>query len=144
MLPVITARYVFSCFAAIKIVVFVEIFCRKITVQLWGECSVLHISRCSFSAVLRDLDFNLACLILKACCWSFANEKDLTRIYNVRRSSRRFNAISFLIRSGDLLRIVAACVRTVRFFIRFDTVTWQSILVVGFFRAVKLFYFVQS
>ena len=32
MLPVITARYVFSCFAAIKIVVFVEIFCRKINV----------------------------------------------------------------------------------------------------------------
>ena len=97
-----------------------------------------------FSAVLRDLDFNLACLILKACCWSFANEKDLTRIYNVRRSSRRFNAISFLIRSEDLLRIVAACVRTVRFVIRLDTVIWQSVLLVSFFRAVKLFYFVQS
>ena len=97
-----------------------------------------------FSAVLRDLDFNLACLILKACCWSFANEKDLTRIYNVRRSSRRFNAISFLIRSEDLLRIVAACVRTVRFVIRLDTVIWQSLLLVSFFRAVKLFYFVQS
>ena len=97
-----------------------------------------------FSAVLRDLDFNLACLILKACCWSFANEKDLTRIYNVRRSSRRFNAISFLIRSEDLLRIVAACVRTVRFVIRLDTVIWQSVLLVSVFRAVKLFYFVQS
>ena len=97
-----------------------------------------------FSAVLRDLDFNLACLILKACCWSFANEKDLTRIYNVRRSSRRFNAISFLIRSEDLLRIVAAYVRTVRFVIRLDTAIWQSVLLVSFFRAVKLFYFVQS
>ena len=86
-----------------------------------------------FSAGLRDLDFILACVTLKASCWSFANEKDRTSICNLRRSSRIFNAISFLIRSEDLLRITAAaCVRTVRFVIRLDTVIWQSILVVDF------------
>ena len=32
MVPLTTVRYVFSCFVAIKIAVFVKIFCRKITV----------------------------------------------------------------------------------------------------------------
>ena len=53
-------------------------------------------------------------------------------MYNVIRSSRRFNAISFLIRSEDLLRIAAACVRTVRFVIRLDIIIWLPMLVVGF------------
>ena len=82
-----------------------------------------------FSVVLRYLDFNLACLILKACCWSFENEKDLTHICIVRISSTKFNAVSFLIRSEVLLRMAAA---TAGFAIRLHTIVWQSILVVGF------------
>ena len=56
-------------------------------------------------------------------------------MYNVRRSSRRFNAIYFLIKCEGLLRIAAKCVRTVVFVIKLDIITQQSILVVGFWVA---------
>ena len=76
-----------------------------------------------FSKVRSDLDFNLDCLI----SWH-----ELTRIYSVRRSSRRFKAISFLIIvSVDLLLILDIFSWIIGFFIKVDTMLLQSILVVG-------------
>ena len=85
-----------------------------------------------FSEVRSDLDFNLDCLILWLCIWPFAKENVLTRIYNVRRSSRRFKLISFLIIvSVDLLLILDIFSWIIGFFIKVDTMLLQSILVVG-------------
>ena len=54
-----------------------------------------------FMPVLRDLDFVLLFLILKAWTLSLTKENVCTQIYSVRRSSNKWNAISFLILSGE-------------------------------------------
>ena len=84
-----------------------------------------------FSEVRSDLDFNLDCLILWLCIWHFAKENVLTRIYSVKRSSRRFKAISCLIIvSVDLLLILDIFSWIIGFFIKVDTMLLKSILVV--------------
>ena len=85
-----------------------------------------------FSEVRSDLDFNLDCSILWLCIWPFAKENVLTQIYNVRRSSRRFKAISFLIiASVDLRLILDIFSSIIGFFIKVDTMLLQSILIAG-------------
>ena len=77
------AIFVFWIFVAIKIVVFMF----RVTCQF--SKSIF------FSEVHSDLDFNDDCLILWLRIWPFVKENILTRICNVRRSSRRFKAIFF-------------------------------------------------
>ena len=78
-----TAIFVFQISVSLKIAVFMVRDTRQFSKSIF------------FSEVRSDLDFNLDCLILWLCIWPFAKENVLTRIYNVRRSSRRFKAISF-------------------------------------------------
>ena len=85
-----------------------------------------------FSEVRSDLDFNLDCLILWLCIWPFAKENVLTRIYSVKRSSRRFKAISCLIIvSVDLLLILDIFSWIIGFFIKLNIMLVESVLVVG-------------
>ena len=85
-----------------------------------------------FSEICSELDFNLDMLILWLCIWPFAKENVLTRICNVRRSSRRFKSSSFLIIvSVDWLLILDIYSWIIRFFIKVDTMLLESILVVG-------------
>ena len=81
-----------------------------------------------FSEVRSDLDFNLDWLILWLCIWPFAKENVLTRICNVKRSSRMFfinNCISWF--TFDFGHIFMGN----RIFIKMETTSLQSILVVG-------------
>ena len=113
------AIFVFEIFVTIKISVFVVRDTRQFSKSIF------------FSEVRSDLDFNLDCLILWLCIWPFAKENVLTRIYNVRRSSRRFKLISFLIIvSVDLLLILDIFSWIIGFFIKVDTMLLKSILVV--------------
>ena len=115
-----TAIFVFQIFVSIKIAVFMVRDTRQFSKSIF------------FSEVRSDLDFNLDCLILWLCIWPFAKENVLTRIYNARRSSRRFKLISFLIIvSVDLLLILDIFSWIIGFFIKVDTMLLQSILVVG-------------
>ena len=84
-----------------------------------------------FSEVRSDLDFNFDCLILWLCIWPFAKENVLTRIYNVRRSSRRFKAISFLIIVLANLLLILDIFSWIIGFIKVNTKLLQWILVVG-------------
>ena len=111
------AIFVFQIFVTIKIAVFMVRDTRQFLKSIL------------FSKVCNDLDFNLDCLILWLCIWPFAKENVLTRIYNVRRSSRRFKVISLLIIvSVYLLRILDIFSLIIGFFIKVDTLVscWNT------------------
>ena len=92
------------------------------------------VSYCSksffFGEVPSDFAFNLDFLIMTLYL-VFSRKKISSRIYNVRRSSSWFKAISFLTVSVDLLLAldIFSCING--FLIKVDTVSLQSILVGG-------------
>ena len=104
------AIFIFSLFVAIKIAHSIV----RYTCQF---------SKCMFfSEVNIDPYFNLDCLILWLCKWPFAKEYVLTRIFNGRQFSMKFQAIFFLINASiDLLLIFDLLLWVIGFFVKVDT-----------------------
>ena len=104
------ANLVFQLFVAVKIPVSMVGDTRQFSKSIF------------FSEVHCDLDLNVDILILWLCIWPFAKEYVLTGIYNARRFSMRFMAISFLINvSVDLLVPLDWFSWIIGFFIKVDT-----------------------
>ena len=90
----------------------------------------------TLSSLLSSVRFPVI-LILTLIAWFYnpisglSQKKIFSRIYSIRRSSRWFKAISFLILSVDLLLALHkfSCINGV--FTKVDTIPLQSILVVG-------------